>query len=64
VVDRFSKFVWVLPMAATAKALDVASDLYRKVFQPHSWPLEIISDRDTKFTSELYRNLMDIIGTY
>jgi len=63
VVDRFSKFVWVLPMAATAKALDVASDLYRKVFQPHSWPLEIISDRDTKFTSELYRNLMDIIGT-
>ena len=63
IVDRFSKFVWVIPFAATATAMDVARGLHKHVFQPHSWPLEIISDRDTKFTSALYRNLMEIIGT-
>ena len=51
IVDRFSKFVWVIPFAATATAMDVARGLHKHVFQPHSWPLEIISDRDTKFTS-------------
>ena len=50
-------------MPTEAKALDVAKSLYENVFRDTGWPLEIISDRDTKFTVEVWTELFKIVGT-
>ena len=41
----------------------VADALYTNIFREHGLPLEIISDRDTRFTSKIWINLFEIFGT-
>jgi hypothetical protein len=47
-VDRFTKKVFIEPMPEDVTAEETAETLNEKVFQEHGWPLELISDRDTK----------------
>ena len=55
VVDRFTKKLFTIPMKGTATAIDVANKLYKHVFRERGLPLQIISDRDTKFVSKIWK---------
>ena len=63
VVDRFTKKLFTIPLHNTATALEVADLLYINIFREHGLPLQIISDRDTKFTSKIWKELFNIFGT-
>ena len=63
VVDRFTKKLWTIPLNGTATTIDVAQKLHKHIFRERGLPLQIISDRDTKFVSKIWRNLFDIFGT-
>ena len=62
-VERLSKKVFLLPFSTNATALQIAQELYDKVFSEHGIPLEIISDRDAKFTSAMWTSFFKILGT-
>jgi hypothetical protein len=62
-VDRFCKKVFIFPLPETATAEEVSHAVYKKVFREHGWPLELISDRDTKFTSRFWQELFRVVGT-
>jgi transposase InsO family protein len=50
-VDRLSRMVHFAATHTTATAEDTARLFRHKVFRLHGMPREIISDRDTRFTS-------------
>lgn len=58
VVDSLSKFLYLIPAIATDNALTTAKRLFNTVFCIHGPPNELVSDRDTKFTAELFQHLM------
>jgi hypothetical protein len=62
-VDRFTKKVFIEPMPEDSTAEEVAQTLHGNVFLEHGWPLELISDRDTKFTSKFWKKLFEMVGT-
>ncbi|OWZ14277.1 Gag-pol [Phytophthora megakarya] len=63
VIDRLTKRAHFIPTRTTATALSTA-ELYRdRCFVLHAIPEEILSDRDSKFTSELWTNLCKMLGT-
>ena len=63
VVERLSKKVFTRPFTENATALDVAQDLYNNIFVEHGLPHEIISDRDPKFTGEIWQSFFKVLGT-
>ena len=63
VVDRFTKKIFTMALKGTATAIDVARALYTNIFRDHGLPLQIISDRDAKFTSKIWKNLHEIYKT-
>ena len=58
VVDKLSKYSHFIPVKSTCKVIDIAQVFMKEVFRLHGMPREIISDRDTKFTSKFYKSLM------
>jgi hypothetical protein len=63
VIDRLTKRAHFLPTTTIATTRE-AAELYRdRVFVLHGLPEELLSDRDSKFTSELWTNLCAMIGT-
>ena len=62
VVDRLSKKIFTIPLKTTTKALELATILFERIFHEHGVPLQIISDRDSKMTSAVWRNFFEIIG--
>jgi hypothetical protein len=62
-VDRFTKKVFSFSMHGTATAEDLAKELYDRIFREFGFPLEIISDRDTKFVSKTWTALFALTGT-
>ena len=63
VVDRLTKKIFVEPLKTTVTAMELAVLLHEKIFLEHGIPLQIISDRDSKMTSAVWRNFFKIIGT-
>ena len=57
IVDRFSKKIFTIPTPDTISASDLLILLHDRIFREHGYPLEIISDRDTLFTSKIWTNL-------
>jgi hypothetical protein len=57
VVDKLSKDSHFIPIKSTCKAIDIASIFMKEIFRLHGMPNEIISDRDTKFTSNFWKSL-------
>ena len=51
VVDKLSKSAHFIPIKSTCKAIDITQIFMKEVFRLHDMPKEIVSDRDTKFTS-------------
>lgn len=63
VVDKFSKMVHLIACNQQVKASDVAQLVYDHVVRLHGFPESIISDRDTRFTSNFWRALWKLSGT-
>ena len=62
VVDRLSKKIFGIPLKSTITAMQLADILYANIFSEFGIPLQIISDRDSKMTSAVWRNFFSIIG--
>jgi hypothetical protein len=57
VVDKLSKEAHFIPIKSTFKSIDVANVFMKEIFKLHGFFKTIISDRDTKFTSNFWRSL-------
>ncbi|KAF1321583.1 reverse transcriptase, partial [Globisporangium splendens] len=55
-VDRFSKMVHLAPVSDKISAEKTAKIFVDVVFRLHGLPVEIVSDRDTRFTSKFWRS--------
>lgn len=62
VVDRFSKRAHFVACRETLTSQGVIDLLFRYVFGYHGFPHTIVSDRDTRFTSDLYQQLTKRLG--
>ncbi|MBW0530056.1 hypothetical protein O181_069771 [Austropuccinia psidii MF-1] len=62
-VDSFSKRMRCLPCHKEYTAMDTALLFWNNIISTSEVPKIIISDRDTKFTSEFWTNLYDMLGT-
>lgn len=63
IVDRFSKMVHLTPVRDTIDAEQTAQVFVDTVFRLHGLPEEIVSDRDPRFTSVLWRTVFERLGT-
>lgn len=61
-VDRLSRRVHFIPSHTTDTATDVASSFFGNIFKLHGLPDSIVSDRDPKFTSNFWKELMKPCG--
>ncbi|KAF1334824.1 Pol protein, partial [Globisporangium splendens] len=62
-VDRFSKMVHLAPVSDKISAEKTAKVFVNVVFRLHGLPVEIVSDRDTRFTSKFWRALLGLLDT-
>jgi hypothetical protein len=62
-VDKLSKMVHYIPTTTTATAPKLAQLFMREVVRIHGIPSTIISDRDTRFTSQFWGELWRRTGT-
>jgi len=62
-VDRLTKYVHFVPCEKTATALDVAQLFHNTIFKLHGRPDDIVSDRDPKFVSNLWKEVHRLMGT-
>ncbi|KAF1326177.1 Pol protein, partial [Globisporangium splendens] len=62
-VDRFSKIVHLAPVSDKISAEKTAKVFVDVVFRLHGLPVEIVSDRDTCFTSKFWRALFGLLDT-
>jgi hypothetical protein len=62
-VDKLSKSAHFIPVKSTCKAIDITQVFMKEVFRLHDMLKEIISDRDTKFTSNFWKSLMASLET-
>jgi hypothetical protein len=51
VVEKLSKVAHFIPVKSTCKAIDIANIFMKEILRLHGMPEEIISYKDTKFTS-------------
>jgi hypothetical protein len=58
VVDKLSKSSHFIPIKLTCNEIDIANIFMKEIFRLHDMPKEIMSDRDTKFTSNFWKSLM------
>ncbi|CAI7905246.1 unnamed protein product [Closterium sp. NIES-54] len=63
VIDKFSKMGHFIPTNATATAEATARLFFDRIITIHGIPATLISDRDPKFTSKLWKELMGLLGT-
>ena len=63
VVDRFSKRVYLIPTWKTADSEITAELFFANVVRHNGAPLELVSDRDSKFTANFWRALWRRMGT-
>jgi transposase InsO family protein len=62
ITDRTTKYAYMVPCLGTQSASDMAQVFLRTVFANHGTPEEIISDRDTLFTSKFWTTFFAILG--
>ena len=63
VVDRFTKIAHFLPLKKEEKgAADLAAIFAREVWKHHGLPADIVSDRDSRFTSETWKEFLRLSG--
>ena len=63
VVDKLSKETHFIPIKSTYKIDPIAKISMKENFRLHGFPKEIISDKDTKFSSDFWKGLFVYLGT-
>ena len=61
VVDRFSKYVVLIPCLTTATAEDIAVLFFERVVCLFGCPSKIVCDRDPKYMSRFWQALFDLL---
>jgi hypothetical protein len=62
VVDRFTKMAHFIPLRNhKAGAKELAPIFAKEVWRLHGLPREVISDRDSRFTSDFWQSLMQLL---
>ncbi|KAG3055092.1 hypothetical protein PI125_g25760 [Phytophthora idaei] len=62
-VHRFSKMVRLAAVPAEVTAVQTARLFVDMVFKHHGMPLDIVSDRDPRFTARLWQEVFTLLGT-
>lgn len=62
IVDKLTKYAYMIPTTEKIDAKQMASILVRNIFANHGTPRKITSDRDKLFTSNMWRSFADQIG--
>ncbi len=55
IIDRFSKSCRLIPLKKLPTAMETALALFHQVFRVYGLPEDIVSDRGTQFTSQVWR---------
>ncbi|CAI7738841.1 unnamed protein product [Closterium sp. NIES-53] len=63
VIDKFSKMGHFIPTHTTARTEETAQLFLKYIISQHGIPTTLISDRDPKFTSKFWKELMSLMGT-
>ena len=63
VVDRFSKMIHFIPCKTTHDEIYVAHLFFKEIFRIHGLPLNIVSNRDSKFMGHFWQFLWKSLGT-
>ncbi|CAI7913153.1 unnamed protein product, partial [Closterium sp. NIES-53] len=63
VIDKFSKMGHFIPTHTTACTEETAQLFLKHIISQHGIPTTLISDRDPKFTSKFWKELMSLMGT-
>jgi len=61
VIDRFTKMAHFIPLREKMAA-DLAIIFAREIWKHHGLPTDIVSDRDSRFTSEVWQELLRLSG--
>ncbi|KAG3200061.1 hypothetical protein PC129_g23932 [Phytophthora cactorum] len=61
--DRFSKMVHLAAVPAEVTAVQPARLFVDMVFKHHGMPLDIVSDRDPRFTARFWQEVFTLLGT-
>jgi hypothetical protein len=62
-VDRLSKYVRTIPTKTDMSAIQFANVFQDTIFKHHGIPKTLVSDLDSKFTSEFWKVLFKTLGT-
>ncbi|TJX12027.1 transposase family protein, partial [Tissierella creatinini] len=62
-VDRFSKMVHLAAVPAEVTAKQTARLFVDMVFKHHGMPIDIVSDRDPRFTAHLWQEVFTLLGS-
>jgi len=63
IINRFTKMAHFLPLRVAGKtAADLAVIFAREVWRYHGLPTDIVSDRDSRFTSETWKEFLRLLG--
>ncbi|KAG2981027.1 hypothetical protein PC119_g21141 [Phytophthora cactorum] len=62
-VDRFSKMVHLAAVPTEVTAVQTARLFVDMVFKHHGMPLDIVSDRDPRFTARFWQKVFILLGT-
>ncbi|KAE9003596.1 hypothetical protein PR001_g17935 [Phytophthora rubi] len=62
-VDRFSKMVHLAAVPAEVTAKQTARLFVDLVFRHHGMPIDIVSDRDPRFTARFWQEAFELLGT-
>ena len=63
VVNRLSKMVHLIATTQDVTAIQVAQLYQDRIFAQHGVALDIVSDRDSKFTGAFWQHLQKLLGT-
>lgn len=63
VVDRFSKYAVFIACKTSCIAEKAAELFFKNVVKNWGIPLNIVSDRDPRFTSSFWQELFKLVGT-
>ena len=63
IVDRLTKYAYMLPFSESCTAEELAYAFLKTIVANHGTPEEIISDRDKLFTSKFWTTLIALLGT-
>ena len=63
IIDRFTKMAHFLPLRMEGKTVaDLATIFAREVWMYRGLPANIVSDRDSRFTSETWKEFLRLSG--